>query len=158
MPNTLRAFFLLAIAVFLAACGKDPILADMEAFDAVGKAAFGDMQADVTEFNRKAAAAKTVEEKLAVLKPLIEKLDTSTKKLAGFEAKTPEVRKISEMLVKGLQLATEGAKEIEPAVANTDQAKLNTAMSKMAEGQRTMQEGLREFQKLAKEKGFKASK
>lgn len=145
------------LAVMLAACAKDPVLADLTALDNLGRAVFETQAAEMSEFNRKVAAAKSNAEKAALLNTMVAGLELRTKELATFKAATPEVKKIADLLVGGLTQSIEGAREASQAFEKGDQARLSKASEKMQAGQKSIREGQQAFGSLVKEKGYKRS-
>jgi len=157
--HAIRALLVLALAaalpIVLAACSKDPVLADLTALDNLGRSVFETQAAEMSEFNKKVAAAKSNAEKAALLNTMVASLESRTKELATFKAATPEVKKIADLLVGGLTQSIEGAREASQAFEKGDQAALSKAGEKMQAGQKSIREGQQEFGKLVKEKGFK---
>ncbi|WP_018607507.1 hypothetical protein [Uliginosibacterium gangwonense] len=154
-----RFLFALFVAVFaLVGCGKDPVVADIEAFNTVGNHAFKDVAPTMASLNERTAVAKTNEEKAAILGELVTLMNDKSKMLGDFKAKTPEVGKISEAITGGFKSAAEGAAEAQAAMLHNSQDELGSATRKITNGQTLLRQGMEDFMKLAQEKGVKLNK
>ncbi len=158
VQRTIHATLALAVsallAITLAACSKDPVLADLTALDNLGRSVFETQAAEMSEFNKKVAAANSNAEKAALLNTMVASLESRTKELAAFKAATPEVKKIADLLVGGLTQSIDGAREASQAFEKGDQAALSTAGEKMQAGQKSIREGQQAFATLVREKGY----
>jgi len=156
MKKYLIALFFAMLA--LAGCGKDPIVADLEAFNAVGSSAFKDVGPGMASLNQRTAAAKTNEEKAAILGELVTLMNDKSKLLGEFKAKTPEVGKISEAITGGFKESADGAAQAQAAMLHNSPDELTSATRKIMNGQTQLHQGMEAFMKLAKEKGVQLNK
>lgn len=147
---------LASLFLVLAGCGKDPIVADIEAFDELGKSVFQDL--NVAGLNQKITQAKTNEERAAALDEFIKMMEGKAERMSAFKAKTPEVGKISEAFSKGINQSVEGAKHAKSAMLAANQMELNAASTELTGAQRMIMDAAGELTKLAKEKGVKFKK
>lgn len=145
--------FLASFLIVLAGCGKDPIVADIEAFNELGRSVFQDV--NVSSLNQKMSQAKTNEERAAAIDDFVKLMESKSEKMSAFKAKTPEVGKIAEAFSKGLSQSVEGAKHAKAAMLAANPMELNAASTEMMAAQRGIVEAANELTKLAKEKGVK---
>ncbi len=144
------------LALVLAGCGKDPVVADLEAFDQLGRSVFQDSALESVK--AKISQAKTSTEKAALLGEIAQTMEAKQKALSAFKANTPETLKIVAAFNAGLQQSVEGAKNAQTALLAADQAELSKASVQMNDAQKTLREAASDFTKLAKEKGVKLNR
>ena len=143
---------ILMSTLLLMGCAKDPVLADLQAFDRyVATSVFDPASQDVS---RKMAAATTHAQKVALLDDWIEAMEKNAAELAQFKASTPEVGKISQGFAEALALSTEGAKGVRTALATNNQLTMSDAAIKLSQGQSKMIEQNNALTRLAAEKGY----
>ncbi len=148
--------FLAVIVLVLSGCGKDPVVADIEAFDKLGRSVFQDL--NVNELNQKMVQAKTNEDKAALMNDFIQMMEGRAKEMSAFKAKTPEMIKITDDFNKGINQSLDGAKHARSALLTSNQSGLSAASNELNAGQKAIQESANELVKLAKEKGLKPNK
>ena len=158
MKHVTRYFLavLAGIALMLTGCGKDPLVADLEAFDALGRSVFEDTS--IREINAKVMRATSNAERAAAFDELVQLVEGKTKAMASFSAKTPEVGAIATSFNQGLGQMLSGAKRAKAAFQTENQAELTAANAEIAAGQKAVMASGQAFSKLAKEKGVTLAK
>lgn len=150
--KTLLSAVLLSL-LLLAGCSKDPVVADLEAFDKyVATSVLDPASLDVSQ---KMAAATTSAQRIALLDDWIVAMEKNAAELAAFKAKTPEVGKISKGFADAIALSTDGAKGVRAALNAKNQMMMSDAAIKLAQGQSKMLEQTNALTRLAGEKGYK---
>ena len=148
-----RLFALLvAVVLLLVGCMKDPVYADMEAFDRYGATAIRDTVSQGIE--QRLLAAKTPEERVAVLDEWIAMMDRNTAAVANYTPKTPEFGKIHKGLHEGLTITVDGAKQMRAAMAANNSMKMNDAAIRITQGNTRLVEEMTALRRLAAEKGY----
>lgn len=143
---------LLLISLFaLAGCKKDPVLQDIEAFDAIGPVMFLDMKSGETLANMK--AAESDRERLALLDEQIADMEKKTAALSGAKPQTADVKVLADMISHGLATGTSGAKAARAALIAKDRGAYDIAILQMLEGQTEVVRGGYAFMALARKKG-----
>jgi len=131
---------------------KDPVRADIEAFD---RHATPTLKASAApEIERRLAQAQTPQEVVAILDEWRGKLDTAVAVIDSYHAKTPEFGKILKDMRDNLALASEGAGEMRAAVLSGHRMKLSDATIKIARSNSGLVAGMNAFRRLAEEKGY----
>ena len=138
--------------VLLGGCLKDPVVADLEAFDRHAAAVIRDPVSSGIE--QRLAAAKTNEERIAILDEWIAVMDKNTAELARYKPKTPELAKISEGLVQSLASSIEGARAVRGALAANNSMMMNDAAIKITQGNTQLVVQVNALKQLAAEKGY----
>ena len=147
-------YTLVAIAaIATSACTKDPVVDELQAFNKLGSAAFRDL--NTNGLNQKMALAKTNEEKAALMDEIIQTFEARSKEMTAFQAKTPEVGKISATFNKGIDQALAGAKQAKASLLAGDQSGLSAAATELSNGQKLLRESGVALVALAKEKQIK---
>ena len=105
-----RRLFALVLcsALALAACSKDPVLADLAAMDQVGQTAFKD-NSKINALMQQASASKSQEEQSRLLGEVGQEMMRKAKAMEAFTAQTPEVGKIHSDLTTAMKDAAQGA-------------------------------------------------
>lgn len=147
---------ILLSALLLTGCAKDPVVADLAAFDRyVATSVLDPASQDVS---RKMAAATTQAQKIALLDDWIVAMEKNAAELAQFKASTPEVGKISQGFAEAIALSTEGAKDVKTALATNNQLTMSDAAIKLSQGQSKMIEQGNALTRLAAENGYKLAR
>lgn len=148
-----RILLLLVLSlVLLGGCMKDPVLADLEAFDRHAAAVIRDPVSSGIE--QRLAAAKTNEERIAILDEWIAVMDKNTAELARYKPKTPELAKIAEGLTQSLTSSIEGARAVRGALAANNSMMMNDAAIKITQGNTQLVVQVNALKQLAAEKGY----
>jgi PBP1b-binding outer membrane lipoprotein LpoB len=139
--------------LLLAGCSKDPVVADLEAFDKyVATSVLDPASQDVSQ---KMASATTNAQRIALLDDWIVAMEKNAAELAEFKAKTPEVAKISKGIADAIALSTDGAKGVRAALNAQNQMMMSDAAIKLTQGHSKMIEESNALTRLAAEKGYK---
>lgn len=143
---------LLISLVLLSGCARDPVLADLEAFDRHAAAVIRDPVSSGIE--QRLAAAATNQERIAILDEWIAVMDKNTAELARYKAKTPELAKIAEGLNQSLASSIEGARAVRAALAANNSMMMNDAAIKITQGNTQLVVQVNALKQLAAEKGY----
>lgn len=147
-----RPLMLLFVLLLATACMKDPVAADMEAFDRYGAATFRD---DVSkDLERRFLAAQSREEQVAILDEWIAMMEKNIAAVGAYQAKTPEFGKILDGMRGALDDGLDGAKDMRAALISGNSLKANDATIKLAGSNRQMIEQMNALRRLAAEKGY----
>ncbi|GAA4792877.1 hypothetical protein [Lysobacter hankyongensis] len=138
--------------VLLGGCTRDPVVADLEAFDRHAAAVIRDPVSSGIE--QRLAAAKTTQERITILDEWIAVMDKNTAALATFKAKTPEVAKIADGLNQSLASSIEGARAVRAALAANNSMMMNDAAIKITQGNTQLVVQVNALKQLAAEKGY----
>jgi hypothetical protein len=138
--------------VLLSACARDPVLADLEAFDRHAAAVIRDPVSSSIE--QRLAAAKTNQERIVILDEWIAVMDKNTAELAKYKPETPELAKIAEGLNQSLASSIEGARAVRAALAANNSMMMNDAAIKITQGNTQLVVQVNALKRLAAEKGY----
>jgi hypothetical protein len=150
MTRTLAVLML--SVVLLSACARDPVLADLEAFDRHAAAVIRDPVSSSIE--QRLAAAKTNQERIVILDEWIAVMDKNTAELAKYKPETPELAKIAEGLNQSLASSIEGARAVRAALAANNSMMMNDAAIKITQGNTQLVVQVNALKRLAAEKGY----
>jgi hypothetical protein len=150
MTRTLAVLML--SVVLLSACARDPVLADLEAFDRHAAAVIRDPVSSSIE--QRLAAAKTNQERIVILDEWIAVMDKNNAELAKYKPETPELAKIAEGLNQSLASSIEGARAVRAALAANNSMMMNDAAIKITQGNTQLVVQVNALKRLAAEKGY----
>jgi hypothetical protein len=146
------AVLLVALSLLLGGCMKDPVYADIEAFDRYGATAFRDSVSNGIE--QRLLAAKTNEERIAILDEWIAMMDKNVSAVGAYKATTPEFGKIHKGLHEGLVITLDGAKQMRAALAANNSMMMDNAAIRVTQGNSRLVEEMTALRRLAAEKGY----
>ena len=154
-----RRLFALVLcsALALAACSKDPVLADLAAMDQVGQTAFKD-NSKINALMQQASASKSQEEQSRLLGEVGQEMMRKAKAMEAFTAQTPEVGKIHSDLTTAMKDAAQGAIDSQAAFDRKDAPALHQAQSRLNEAMGRLQTAAQAYAQLAKDKGYQFKK
>lgn len=165
-----RSFFsclLLASALALSGCSKDPVTKDLQAYAAVAKLVIN--PAEVEPMESRLRSARSPGELVAVMNTYADMLDRQVAVLRSYQPKTPEVTKLTGDLHAGMSQMAQAARDFEGladmvklAQANQDRelavkvlGRTRILMSKVDAGRGVMKTALKDLDELAAKKGVK---
>lgn len=147
-----RLLLVLLIALLTAGCLRDPVAADIEAFDRYGAAAMRDTVSK--DIEQRLLQARTPQEQVAILDEWIAMMEKNTAAVAGYKAQTPEFGKILQGIHAAMQTAVEGGKEMRGAMLSRNRMQMSDAAIKLTRGNSELVEHMNALRRLAAEKGY----
>lgn len=147
-----RLLFVLLLALLTAGCFRDPVAADIEAFERYGATAVRDTVSK--DIEQRLLQARTPEERVAILDEWIAMMEKNTAAVGSYRAKTPEFGKVLQGIHGALQTAVEGGKEMRGAMLNGNRMQMSDAAIKLTRGNSELVEHMNTLRRLAAERGY----
>ncbi|MDO5691340.1 MAG: hypothetical protein Q4G70_02525 [Pseudomonadota bacterium] len=168
--HSIIAGLMLAGALALTGCSKDPVTKDLELYAAVVKHVVNPAELDPLE--QKLQTARTPDDQVALMNAYAEVVERQVSVLQSYQPKTPEVAKLSDDLHAGMSQMAQTAREFQSVASLLKQAQASQSqpdavramgrvtilMEKMDEGKRKAMTAASALDALAASKGVKRPK